>query len=58
MPKTIYLVSTGIRISARLDNKPKQKYCLFDKLSLVVVGVCEVDKNPHTFLTRENHHIQ
>ena len=52
MPKVIDVESTGIRISARFDNKPKQKYGLFDKLSLVVVGTCEVANSPNIFLTR------
>ena len=54
----IYLASNGIRISAGLDSKPKQKYGLFDKLLLSVVGACEVDKNPYIFLSIENQHIQ
>ena len=41
-----------------LDNKPKQKYGLFTKLSLALIGSCDVAKNPHIFLTRENQHIQ
>ena len=52
------LVSTGIMRSSRLGSKPKQKYGLFDKLSLAVVGSHEVAKNPHIFITRENKHTQ
>ena len=33
MPSMISLESTGIRISARLTHKPKQKYGLFSNLS-------------------------
>ena len=51
MPQMIYLASTGLRRYDRLANKPKQKYGLFDKLSLALVLACEVDKNPHIFLT-------
>ena len=40
MPKTIDLTSTDIRRSARLDNKLKQKYGLFAKLSLLEIGTC------------------
>ena len=35
------LASTGIRRSARLANKP-EKYALFDKFSLAVIGACTV----------------
>ena len=41
-----------------MANKPKQKYGLFAKLSLALIGACEVAKNPHTFITRENQHIR
>ena len=58
MPKTIDMVSTSIRISTRLDNKPKQEYILFDKFALAVIGSCEVAKNPLIFITRVNQHIQ
>ena len=58
MTKKINLASTGLRRYARLTNKPKKKYCLFAKLSLSVIGACEVDNNPNIFLTRENQHIQ
>ena len=58
IPNMTDLVSTGIRIYARLANKPRQKYGLFDKLSLAVIGACESDKKTHIFLTRENQHIQ
>ena len=54
----INLASTCIRISARLANKSRQKYGLFDKFSLAVVGSCEVAKNPQIFLIRVNQHIQ
>ena len=53
----IYVASTGIRRYARLDYKTKQKYGLFDKSPLTVIGSCEVAKNPHIFLTTENQHI-
>ena len=46
--------STGIRRFAMLANKPIQKYGLFAKFSLEVIGACEVAKNPHIFITREN----
>ena len=52
------LSSTGLRRSASLANKTKQKYGLFSKLSLAIVGACEVAKNPHIFLTRANQHTQ
>ena len=54
----IYLTSTSLRISARLDNKLRQKYGLFVKFLLSVIGACEVAKNPQIFLTRANQHIQ
>ena len=54
----IYLSSTGLKIYARLYNKPKQKYGLFAKLSLAVIGACEVAKNSHMFLNIANQHIQ
>ena len=57
-PKMVDLASTGLRISTRLSNKPRQKYSLFDKLSLELIGACEVANNPHIFLTRSNQHIQ
>ena len=44
MHKMIDLVSTGVSISARLDNKNKHKYYVFAKLSLALVGACEVAK--------------
>ena len=37
-PKIIDLESTGISRSFRLANKPKQKYGLFDQISLEVIG--------------------
>ena len=43
MPKTIDLTSTGLRRSFGVDNKTKQKYGLFVKFSLSVVGAYEVD---------------
>ena len=58
MPKIMDLESTGLRRSSRLDNKPKQKYGIFAKFSLEVIGACEVDKKPHISLTRANQHIQ
>ena len=54
----INLASTGLRRYARLDNKPKQKYCLFAKFSLPVIGECAVAKSPQMFLTRANQRIQ
>ena len=54
----IDLESTGLRRSAGLANKHKQKYSLFDKFSLAVIVACELDKNPHIFLTIVNQHIQ
>ena len=56
--KIIDLAWTGLRISARLDNKTKQIYGLFAKFLLSVIGVYEVEKNPHIFLTIANKHIQ
>ena len=47
----IDMESTGLMKSARLANKPKQKYGLFDKLLLLVVGEFEVAKKPHKFQT-------
>ena len=52
------MASTGLRRYVRLYNKPKQIYGLFDKLSLAVVGSCDVDNNPHIFLTGSNQYIQ
>ena len=54
----IDMESTGIRISARFDSNLRQKYGLFAKLLLAVIGACEVAKNPHIFLTKSNQHIQ
>ena len=51
IPKTIDLESTGLKRSARLANKPKQKYGLFAKLSLSEIEACDGVKNPHIFLT-------
>ena len=58
MTKMIDLAPTGHNISVRLANKLKQKYNLFTKLSLSVVGACGVSKNPIIFLIIENQHIQ
>ena len=58
MPELIILSSTGIRRSARLTSKPKQKYGLFAKFSLPVVEACEVYKNLPTFITISNQHAQ
>ena len=58
MPKMVNPESTGLRRSAMLDNKPRQKYGLFTKFSLVAIVSCEVAKKPHIFLTRSNQHIQ
>ena len=57
IPNMIYLESTGLRISASLANKHKQKYGLFAKFSLSVIGACEVANNPHIFLTIANQNI-
>ena len=58
MPKTIDLVSTGFRISARLAHKPRQRYGFFDQFLLAVIGACEVAKKPNIFLPRSNQLIQ
>ena len=58
MTNMINLALTSLSISARLDYKPKQKYGLFTKFSLSVIGACEVDNNPHIFLTKSNQNIQ
>ena len=58
MPKNIDMASTGPRRTAILANKRRQKYGLFAKLLLAVVGEYEVAKNPHIFLIGANHHIQ
>ena len=58
MTNMIDLTSTSLRRYARLANKPKQKYFLFAKFSWVVIGSCEVAKDPQIFLTREDQHIQ
>ena len=52
------MASTDTRRSARLANKQKQRNGLFDKLSLIVVGECELAKKTHILLTRSNQHIQ
>ena len=54
----IDIASTGLGRYSRLANKPKQKYGLFDKFILALIVSCEVDNNPHIFLTRANQHIQ
>ena len=54
----IDMESTGLRISASLDNKTRQKYGLFATLSIAAIQSCEVDKNPNIFLMRESRHIQ
>ena len=41
-----------------MANKPKQKYALFSKFSLSVIGECEMANKPHIFLTIANQHIQ
>ena len=58
MPKFIDLASTGLRRSARLANKNRQKYGLLAKLLLALIGACGVAKNPHIFLTKANQNIQ
>ena len=58
MPKIADMESAGLRIYARLANKPRQKYGLFDKFSLAVIGACEANNNHHIFLTIESQHIQ
>ena len=52
------LASTGLSIYARLANKPRQKYGLFDKFSLALIAACEAAKKPHIFLTGYNQHTQ
>ena len=52
MPKILDLEPTGFKKSARLANKPKQKYGSYAKLSLSVVVSCEVVKNAQIFITR------
>ena len=58
MPKIIDLASTGLRRYARLANKPRQKYGLFAKFSLAVIGAYDVDKNLHIYIIIANQHIQ
>ena len=41
-----------------MDNKPRQKNGLFDKLSLAVIVACEVANNHYIFLTRSNQNTQ
>ena len=50
----IDLATTGIRRSAKFDLKPRQKYGLLGKLSLAVIGLCEVANIPQVFLNRPN----
>ena len=52
------MASSSLGRATRLPNKPLKKYDLSAKLSLVVIGACEVDKNPHIFLTVSNKQIQ
>ena len=54
----IDLASTGLRRYARLANKIKHKYGLFDKFQLALIGVYDVSNNPRIFLTGANKHIQ
>ena len=58
IPNIINLAPTGIRKSARLANKPRQKYGLFTKFSLAVIGSCYGAKKFHIFITIANQHIQ
>ena len=57
-PRIIYLPSTALRRTDRLDKKQIQKYGSFDKLSLALFGAIQVDNNPQIFPTTENQHIQ
>ena len=41
-----------------MANTPKQKYYLFVKFSLSVIGACEVAKKPHIFINIANQQIQ
>ena len=41
-----------------MANKSKQKYGIFAKFSLAVIGACEVANNPHIFINRANQYIQ
>ena len=54
MPNMIDLLWNGFIRSARLANKPRQNYGLFDTLSLAVIGACDVADNSHIFITRKN----
>ena len=58
MTNMINLALTSLSISARLDNKPKQKYGSFAKFLLSVIWACEVAKIPQIFLTRANQPTQ
>ena len=53
----IDLELTGLRIYARLANNPRQKYGLFDKFSLALIGAYDAANNPHVFLSGKNQHI-
>ena len=48
----IDLSSTGLRRPTRLANKSRQKYGLFDKLSIAVIVSFEEANNPCIFITR------
>ena len=54
MPRMINLASTGPSRYAGLANKPRQKYVLFAKLSLELIGACEVAKNPPNLFNYRN----
>ena len=58
MSYMINLASTGIWRSARLANTPRQKYGLFSKFSLALIGAYEVAMNPHIYITRSTQCIQ
>ena len=58
MPNMIDLGSTGLRRSAKLANKTRQKDGLFSKFSLSLIRACAVANNPHIFITISNQHIQ
>ena len=49
MSITIDISSTVIKRSTRLANKPKQKYILFAKLSLLVIEYVVWLRNPTSF---------
>ena len=52
------MASTGLSISTRFVNKPKQKNGSYSKFSLELIGARSVDKNPHIFLNKANQHIR